>query len=112
MWQCRYSGIEVPDSLWRYSEFGNGKAYSDNQAEDIEADVFTEFDRWTDDVTRFVRRKGKVPPAKFSAVDYSPPGHRWRDLKLAWRDHRMRAGHPPPETNPSADVRRRSRSWV
>jgi hypothetical protein len=22
VWQCRYSGIEVPDALWRYVEFG------------------------------------------------------------------------------------------
>ena len=41
VWQCRYSGIEVPDELWRYVEFGKGKKYSDNQAEHIaaEADV-------------------------------------------------------------------------
>src|ERR687897_671130 len=35
VWQCRYSGIEVPDPLWRYLEFGHGKKYSDNQAEDM-----------------------------------------------------------------------------
>ena len=35
VWQCRYSGIEVPDALWRYVEFGRGKKYSDNQAEDM-----------------------------------------------------------------------------
>ena len=31
--QCRYSGIEVSDGLWRFEEFGVGKKYSDNQAE-------------------------------------------------------------------------------
>ena len=25
IWQCRYSGIEVPDSLWSYAEIGVGK---------------------------------------------------------------------------------------
>jgi hypothetical protein len=24
VWQCRYSGIEVPEALWRYVEFGRG----------------------------------------------------------------------------------------
>src|SRR5262249_45056851 len=24
VWQCRYSGVEVPDHLWRYVEFGQG----------------------------------------------------------------------------------------
>lgn len=33
VWQCRYSGIEVPEALWTYSEFGEGRKYSDNQAE-------------------------------------------------------------------------------
>src|SRR5215207_7197302 len=33
VWQCRYSGIEVPDALWRYVEFGRDKKYSENQAE-------------------------------------------------------------------------------
>src|SRR5919109_19308 len=31
VWQCRYSGIEVPYHLWRYVEFGRGKKDSDNQ---------------------------------------------------------------------------------
>ena len=37
VWQCRYSGIEVPDQLWRYVEFGRGKKYSENQAEHMGA---------------------------------------------------------------------------
>src|ERR687892_1037561 len=24
VWQCRYGGVEVPDDLWTYCEFGNG----------------------------------------------------------------------------------------
>src|SRR5256714_3411899 len=35
VWQCRYGGVEVPDGLWRYVEFGKNEAYSDNQAEDL-----------------------------------------------------------------------------
>jgi hypothetical protein len=35
VWQCRYGGVEVPDNLWTYHEFGHGKPYSDNQAEDM-----------------------------------------------------------------------------
>ncbi len=30
VWQCRYGGVEVPDHLWHYKEFGRGKKYSDN----------------------------------------------------------------------------------
>ncbi len=30
VWQCRYGGVEVPDVLWRYLEFGRDKPYSDN----------------------------------------------------------------------------------
>src|ERR1041385_548892 len=48
VWQCRYAGIEVPDVLWRYVEFGKGEKYSDNQAEDLPQhdNVFAELDRW------------------------------------------------------------------
>ena len=35
VWQCRYSGIEVPDALWRHVTFGRGKKYSENQAEHL-----------------------------------------------------------------------------
>jgi len=45
VWQARYSGIEVPDALWRFVEFGRGKPYSENQAEHLigEPDVLTAF---------------------------------------------------------------------
>ena len=36
VWQCRYSGIEVPDSLWSYAEIGVGKLYADTQADSLE----------------------------------------------------------------------------
>ncbi len=77
VWQCRYSGIEVPDDLWHYEEFGRGKKYSDNQAENMVAqtDLWRSFDDWTDRFVRFVGRKGKVEPEKYRAYGYRPPGH-------------------------------------
>ena len=60
VWQCRYSGIEVPDALWRYVEFGRGKKYSDNQAEHMEGEgVFAAFDAWTDRFRDHRRREGQ-----------------------------------------------------
>jgi hypothetical protein len=35
VWQCRFSGIEVPDQLWTHAVTGVGLPYSDNQAEDM-----------------------------------------------------------------------------
>jgi hypothetical protein len=94
VWQCRYSGIEVPDALWRYAEFGNGKPYSDNQSSNIDADTFTEFDAWVDAFARHVEAKGAVPPGRWRAHGYEPPSHRWADAKLKWRDWKMHArGH-------------------
>jgi hypothetical protein len=102
VWQCRYSGIEVPDGLWRYVEFGQGRKYSENQAEHMpEQDVWAPFDAWTDAFAAFVRQKGKVPPGRYRAYGYEPPGHRFADAKLAWRDVRMRLGHPPEGSSPA-----------
>lgn len=101
-WQCRYSGIEVPDSLWKYIEFGRGKKYSDNQSEDMlnEPGIFTEFDMWTVNFAEFVRKKGKVQPGKYRAFGYKPPGHILQEIKLGWRDVRMRVGLPPADSSP------------
>ena len=103
VWQCRYGGVEVPDDLWRYVEFGNGKKYSDNQAEDMarETNVFADFDAWTDAFAAFVRAKGKVPPGKWRAYGFERPGHLWKDVKLLWRDGRMRMGVPPKDSSPA-----------
>ncbi len=106
VWQCRYSGIEVPDHLWRYGLVGKGVPYSDNQAEDLverteNAAFMREFDGWTDSFTEFVVRKGKVSPGKWRAFGYEAPGHRWADLKLLWRSARMRAGVPPEDSSPA-----------
>jgi hypothetical protein len=93
-WQCRFSGVEVPDALWRYESFGAGQKYSDNQAEDMAQDerFLAAFDAWTEAFTAHVRAKGAVPPGKYRAYGYVPPKHRWADAKLWWRDRRMRLG--------------------
>ena len=103
VWQCRYSGIEVPDQLWRYVEFGQGKKYSENQAEHMatETDVFRDFDEWTDGFAQFVRRKGKVEPGRYRAYGYVAPGHFKEDLKLKWRELRMGLGLPPAGSSPA-----------
>ena len=102
VWQCRYGGVEVPHELWHYVEFGKDEKYSDNQAEDLprHATALTELDAWTDRFATFVRQKGKVEPGKYRAFGYKAPGHFMRDVKLAWRDVRMRLGHPPEGSSP------------
>jgi hypothetical protein len=103
VWQCRYSGIEVPDDLWRYIETGRGKKYSDNQAEEMATieEAMSAFDSWTDRFAAFVREKGKVEPGAHRAFGYEPPGHRWADLKLKWRELRIGAGLPPEGSSPA-----------
>jgi hypothetical protein len=60
VWQCRYSGIEVPDGLWRYVQFGRGRKYADNQAEHLAADdaVLADFDGWRARFVAHVADKG------------------------------------------------------
>jgi hypothetical protein len=103
VWQCRYSGVEVPDELWRYVEFGHGKKYSDNQAEHLatQTDVFGAFDAWADAFAAFVARKGKVEPGKYRAFGYKAPGHFLADLKLKWRELRLGLGLPPAGSSPA-----------
>ncbi len=102
VWQCRYGGVEVPDDLWHYVEFGRGKKYSENQAEDMEGEpqIYGEFDAWCARFAEFVGRKGKVEPGKYRAFGYEAPGHFLHDLKLAWRDRRMRTGNPRVGSSP------------
>lgn len=102
VWQCRYGGIEVPESLWTYVEFGKGKKYSDNQAEHMatQTNVFAGFDKWCDEFARFVRAKGKVEPGKYRAYGYEAPGHLKEDLKAKWREIRTGLGYPPAGSSP------------
>jgi multimeric flavodoxin WrbA len=103
VWQCRYGGVEVPDDLWHYKEFGRGKKYSDNQAEHMatETDVFADFDAWTDTFAGFVGAKGKVEPGKFRAYGYEAPGHLLKDLKAKWREAWTGLGYPPEGSSPA-----------
>ena len=107
VWQCRYGGVEVPDALWQYVQFGKNEAYSDNQAEDLprHKEVFPELDAWTDRFARFVEAKGKVEPNKYRAFGYKPPGHFLGDVRLAWRDIRMRFGSPRIRSSPAKQQR-------
>lgn len=75
VWQCRYSGIEVPDALWTYDTMGRGKPYSENQIEDIPASTFAKFDDWTDRFVTAVSAKGKVPPRKWPAHRFDQSQH-------------------------------------
>ncbi|MET0400664.1 MAG: flavodoxin family protein [Longimicrobiaceae bacterium] len=104
VWQCRYSGIEVPDALWSYCTTGKGAPYSDDQAEDMvgDAEFMGAFDAWTDRFAAFVAAKGKVPPGRFRAFGYEPPRHGYADLRLKWRDARMRLGVPREGSSPAA----------
>jgi hypothetical protein len=103
VWQCRYGGVEVPDDLWRYKEFGRGKKYSDNQAEhmETETDVFADFDAWTDAFAGFVGVKGKVEPGKHRAYGYEAPGHLLKDLKAKWREAWTGLGYAPEGSSPA-----------
>lgn len=102
VWQCRYSGIEVPDDLWSHAETGVGVPYSANQAEHMAADAgfLDRFDRWVDGFHTFVDAKGTVPPGEFRAYGYEAPGHRVADAKLKWRSMRMSLGVSPADSSP------------
>lgn len=102
VWQCRYGGIEVPDQLWHYQEFGNGKKYSDNQAEDMIHDMslLNSFDEWTTQFRNFVEAKGPVQPGKYRAFGYETPDHKLADAKLKWRELRMSTGYGPKDSSP------------
>jgi hypothetical protein len=109
VWQCRYGGVEVPNALWQYVEFGKNEAYSDNQAEDLSRhrNALVEMDAWTDGFANFVKAKGKVTPGKYRAFGYKPAGHFLADVRLAWRDVRMRFGSPRIHSSPAKQQRLR-----
>jgi hypothetical protein len=69
VWQCRYSGVEVPDSLWSYAEIGVGKLYADDQADRLESEpaALAAFDAWTRRFEQHVESKGVVEDADDAA---------------------------------------------
>jgi hypothetical protein len=103
VWQARYSGIEVPDALWRFVEFGRGKPYSENQAEHLASEpaVLAAFDAWVDAFTAHVATKGKVEPGTYRAFGYEPPSHLLADLKTKWRGLRMLLRVPVADGSPA-----------
>ena len=102
VWQCRFSGIEVPDQLWSSARTGLDRPYSENQAEDMvrEAEIMSAFDAWTDRFAAFVAAKGKVEPGAFRAFGHEAPRHITADLKLKWRETRMQAGRGRAGSSP------------
>ncbi len=102
VWQCRYGGVEVPDELWTYAVFGEGKPYSEAQAEHMaaDADVMARFDRWVKNFEEHVRSKGRVSPNRYRAYGFDPPGHLWDEAKLGWRHFRLMIGQPPAGSSP------------
>ena len=103
VWQCRYSGIEVPDALWTYCEFGRNKTYGDNQAEHMAETegLYPAFDQWVGRFIDFVTVKGRVPPNRYRAFGHRAPSHFIADLKTKWRGVRMALGFPPAGTSPA-----------
>ena len=101
--QCRYSGIEVPEELWTVAHTGIGAPYASDQSEQmVRDDAFMgAFDAWTRRVATFIEGKGKVEAGRYRAFGYDPPGHRLADLKLAWREGRMRLGLPEKSSSPA-----------
>ena len=107
VWQCRYSGVEVPDALWWYAESGAGVPYADNQAEDLtrERAVMKAFDAWTDAFAAHVGARRQVTPGRWRAFGYEPPRKGFQDLKLTWREMRMRLGVPLEGSSPDVQQR-------
>lgn len=72
------------ESYRTHVQFGEGRKYSDNQAEDMirEPKVLASFDAWTEAFSSFVAQKGKVEPGEFRAFGYTAPTHRLANVKL------------------------------
>jgi hypothetical protein len=107
VWQCRYSGIEVPDPLWTYLDCGRGHPYSENQAEHLARDeaFLRDFDAWTARFVAHVELKGKIEPGRYRAFGHRAPGHVWADLKTKWRGVRLALGRPPRGSSPDLQQR-------
>ena len=58
------------------------------------------FDWWTNDLASFVGNKGRVTPGKYRAAGYTPPSHRWADIKLKWSEISVSSGVAPPDPSP------------
>ncbi len=90
IWQCRYSGIEVPEHLIKEATLGGGNKYSDDQIRHLKEnkEVLDNFDNWVNNVKTFVEKKGKVPSSKYPVPLKKPDSamHPWlRQLQLLVR---------------------------
>ncbi len=67
IWQCRYSGIEVPEKLIKEVSFGVGGKYNQNQIPQLEQNeaVLKEMDKWLKDIEKHIYKKGKVTGSKY-----------------------------------------------
>ncbi|MFN2440858.1 MAG: NAD(P)H-dependent oxidoreductase, partial [Chitinophagaceae bacterium] len=102
VWQCRYGGVEVPNTLWKHFTGGEGKKYSNNQAEDMitENEFMQAFNEWVNQFATFVQQKGKVPPNKYRAYGFKQPPHLWNEIKTGIRSWRLRFGLAPKGSSP------------
>lgn len=107
VWQCRYGGIEVPDTLWKYADSGIDKKYSDNQSEDVihEKEYMQAFDQWVNDFTQIVLAKGKVLPGKYRAYGFVPHTNLWHKLLSGIRAFKLRYGKPPHNSSPEQQIK-------
>ena len=102
VWQCRYGGVEVPDTLWAHCTTGKGQKYSDNQAEDMvqEEPFMAAFKNWVAEFTLYVAEKGKVPPNPYRAYGFERPQNLYKELKTGIREWRLRFGLEPENSSP------------
>ena len=102
VWQCRYGGVEVPDTLWQYGTTGKDKKYSDDQAEDMITDqpFMNAFSQWVNEFTNFVQHKGKITPGKYRAYGHKAPSHAWANIKDGIRYFEMMTGKAPEGSSP------------
>lgn len=73
-WQCRYSGIEVPEELILGLHFGGNGKYHVNQIEQLKQNklILDKFDIWANAVISFIEKKGKVDSGAYP-VSLSKP---------------------------------------
>jgi hypothetical protein len=102
VWQCRYGGVEVPDTLWQHCTSGKSRKYSNNQAEDMiaETEFMQSFSDWVKAFETFVRAKGKVQPNKYRAYGFKAPRQIWANVKDGIRYFKMMVGKPPKGSSP------------
>jgi hypothetical protein len=117
VWQCRYSGVEVPDALWTHVHVRAGAAStSDNQAEHLAGrrpTALAAFDACNRPALRRARGrpKGKVRgPRRWRVLPVTARRRaiRYADLMLKWRELQDGASALPPAGSSPARAAGRS----